>query len=100
MKPEWIKTNDYYNREVVTCDVWSKQISKKRTIYLQDKAEGSFRFMYTFSCGASSDFSFSGCFSSTKIDTLDKAKEYLDKFAPLWFSDDYQGIKELKKQYF
>ena len=94
MKAEWIKTNNYYNREIVKCDVWSKQISKLRTIYLQDSKESSFQF--TFSCGASSDFSFTGCFYLTNIDTIEKAKDYLNKFAPLWFSDNFKGIKELK----
>ena len=76
----WVKTNDYYNREVVKCDVYTKQITKKRKIHLQD----SENFTYTFSCGAHSEYSFTGSFFGTTVKTLEQAMEYLDKFAPLW----------------
>ncbi len=91
MEQQWIKTNDYYNREVVTCDVWSKKITAKRTVYLKDGGN----FMYTFSCGASSDYSFTGSFYGTKVKTLQDAMDWLDKFIPLHFS--YNGYDLIKK---
>ena len=92
---KWVKTNDYYNREVTTCDVWSKRINHKRVIYLQDDKDN--HFMFTFSCGATSDFSFSGCFFNTKVETLEQAKDYLDKFEVMWFSSDFKGLKKLQQ---
>lgn len=91
----WNKTNDYYNREVVTCDVWSKVFSSRRAIYVMDSKDK--HFMFTFSCGANSDYSFSGSFYQTTISSVEEAMEYLDKFAPLWFSDDFQGLRTLKE---
>jgi hypothetical protein len=91
----WLKTNNYYNREVVICDVWSKKISEKRTIYLQDSKEDY--FTYTFSCGAHSQYSFTGCFFGTSIDTLEKAMEWLDKFAELHFLNKINEIKKLRE---
>lgn len=93
MEQQWIKTNNYYNREVVTCDVWSKKISGKRTIYLQDTNN----FMYTFSCGASSDYSFTGSFYGTNIKTLKDAMDWIDKFAPLHFSTDSKSFLKRKE---
>lgn len=94
MLNNWNKTNDYYDRNHVTCDVWSKQITQKITIYLQDGNN----LMYTFSCGANSDYSFSGSFYNTTVKTLDQAREWLDKFAPLWFDDKaHQQRKALKQ---
>ena len=95
MKAVWNKTNNYYNRDVVTCDVWSKVFSTRRAIYIMDSQDRN--FMYTFSCGANSDYSFSGSFYGTTVTTLEQAMDYLDKFAPLWFADNYQGIRDLKK---
>jgi hypothetical protein len=93
MENQWVKTNDYYNREVVTCDVWSKKIGAKRTIYLQDSGN----FMYTFSCGASSDYSFTGSFFGTKVKTLQQAMDWLDAFTPLHFSSTRENLSKLKK---
>lgn len=90
----WNKTNDYYDRNVVTCDVWSKVYSTRRAIYIMDSKDK--HFQYTFSCGANSDYSFTGSFYETNVTTLEQAIEYLNKFAPLWFADNYQGIRELK----
>jgi hypothetical protein len=95
MENIWVKTNDYYNREVVTCDVWSKKLTDKRTIYLMDSKEKN--FSYTFSCGANSDYSFSGSFFGTTIDTLEKAMAYLDKFERLWFNYSSGSSKSLKE---
>lgn len=95
MKATWIKTNNYYNRDVVSCDVWSKVLSSRRTIYIMDSFDNNFK--YTFSCGANSEFSFSGSFFNTTITTLEQAIEFLNKFSPLWFSDDYKGIRELNE---
>lgn len=95
MENQWVKTNDYYNREVVTCDVWSKKIGSKRTIYLQDDGN----FTYTFSCGANSDYSFTGSFFNTKVKTLKEAMDWIDKFTPLHFSSTRENnvkLKELK----
>lgn len=93
-KGVWVKTNDYYNRAVVKCDVYSIKVTKKRTVYLQD----SENFNFTFSCGANSDYSFSGCFYGTTIKTLDQAMEYLNKFIPLHFNDNkFDERKELRE---
>jgi len=94
MEPKWEKTNDYYNREVVTCDVWSKKLTAKQTIYLQDSKENN--FMFTFSCGASSDYSFTGCFFETNVDTLEKAINYLNEFERHHFSFSKESRRELK----
>ena len=94
MVNNWIKTNDYYNREVVTCDVWSKKLTEKRTIYLMDSKEN--HFTYTFSCGASSDYSFTGCFFKTTIDTLEKAMAYLNEFEKHHFSYSTTSRNALK----
>lgn len=89
--PQWTKTNNYYNREVVTCDVYSKKLANGRgVIYLQD----SEHFIYTFSCGASNAYSFTGCFYNTTVKTIEQAQEYLDKFAPLHFM--YTRQEELR----
>jgi len=95
MKNNWVKTNDYYNREVVTCDVWSKKITAKRTIYLMDSKEK--HFTYTFSCGANSDYSFTGCFFETTIDTLEKAMAYLDEFEQYHFNYSSASSKSLNE---
>lgn len=93
MEQQWIKTNDYYNREVVTCDVWSKKIGAKRTIYLQDGGN----FTYTFSCGANSDYSFTGSFFGTKVKTLQDAMDWIDAFTPLHFSGTRENRIKLKE---
>jgi hypothetical protein len=95
METKWKKTNDYYNREVVTCDVWSKKLTDKRTIYLQDSKENN--FMFTFSCGAYSDYSFSGCFFETNVDTLEKAMKYLDEFEKYHFCSTTKHSREQLK---
>ncbi len=92
---EWKKTNNYYNRDVITSDVWSYQITKKRTIYLIDDPESN--FTYTFSCGANSDYSFTNCFFQTTIKTLDDAKDYLVKFADAWLADNRKEYRRLKQ---
>ena len=91
----WIKTNDYYNRDVVKCDVYSRVISKKRTIYIMDSKDKN--FTYTFSFGASSVLSFSVSFYKTNVNTLSDAMDYLDKFCPLWINNDFEGLQELKE---
>lgn len=88
----WKKTNDYYNREVVTCDVWSRKI-RRGMLYLQDKEP----YQYTVSCGASSEYSHTGSFfGCSKIDNLDTAKEVLDKIVPMWL-DNVDYTEELGK---
>ena len=89
---KWTKTNDYYNREVVTQDVWSRKCRRGK-IYVIDKAP----FTYTFSCGANSDYSFTGCFfGCSKITTVEQATEVIDQIAVRWFNDrEYSTI--LKK---
>lgn len=88
---EWTKTNDYYNRKAVTEDVWSRKC-KRGKIYVIGKAP----FTYTFSCGAGSDYSFTGCFyGCSKITTVEQAMEAIDKIAPLWLNDkSYSHIIE------
>jgi hypothetical protein len=79
----WAKTNDYYNREVVKCDVWSKKFGRGM-VYLMDR-EG---FTYTQSMGANSEHSFTGSFySSTKVKTVQDAMDALDVLVPLELSD-------------
>ncbi len=87
METTWTKTNDYYNRDVVTCDVYSRiayrGVGKPRKIYVMD--EGS--FTYTFSMGANSDSSFSDCFfECTKITNVIEAMAAIDKIAQLHLS--------------
>jgi hypothetical protein len=93
MEHNWVKTNDYYNREVVTCDVWSKKIGAKRTIYLQDGG----CFTYTFSCGANSDYSFTGSFFGTNVKTLQQAMDWIDSFTPLHFLSTRENLEKLEK---
>lgn len=88
---KWTKTNDYYNREVVSNDVWSRNIPKGK-LYIID-AEN---FMYTVSRGIDSEHSFTGSFFGTTIKTLKDAMEYLDKFIPLWLNDNFKGLNQLK----
>ncbi len=91
---KWNKTNDFYNREMVTEDVWSRKCRRGK-IYVIDKAP----FTYTFSCGSNSDYSFSGCFSGcAKITTVGQAMKVIDKIAPLWFNDkEYSTLLEKYK---
>lgn len=86
----WTKTNDYYNRNVVKEDVWSRKCRKGK-IYLIDNT-GSFTF--TFSCGSDSDYSFTGSFyGCSKMQSVNQAMAVIDKIAPLWFNDkSYQHI--------
>lgn len=78
----WEKTNNYYNRDVVKCDVWSYKVSKRITIYLMDEPN----YTYTVSAGANSDSSYTGCFfGCAEINTLDKAKEALKRKHPNYF---------------
>ena len=79
---EWIKTNDYYNREVVSCDVWSYKVSKRITIYLQDKLN----YTYTVSAGANSDSSYTGCFfGHENIKNLSDAMKAIEDKHPNYF---------------
>ena len=90
---EWTKTNDYYNREVVTQDVWSRKCHRGK-IYVIDKVP----FTYTFSCGANSDYSFSGCFHGcSKIKTVERAMEVIDRIAPVWLGG--KGFQQILKEY-
>jgi len=77
MKGNWIKTNDYYNREVVTKDVWSCKTKLHRiTVYVIDKPN----FMFTVSAGANSDLSYTGCFfEHPEIKTVQDAIEAIEK---------------------
>lgn len=83
----WTKTNDYYNREVVTCDVWSRpcprSYGKGGMLYVMNKDS----FTYTVSMGANSDYSFTGCFfECTKIKTIEDAMNAIDKLIVLHLS--------------
>ncbi|MBF0648730.1 hypothetical protein IR083_07850 [Dysgonomonas sp. GY75] len=89
----WIKTNDHYNREVVTQDVWSRKCRRGK-IYVIDKAP----FTYTFSCGANSDYSMTGCFfGCTKIATVEQAMKAIDRIAPVWLNG--KGFQHITKEY-
>jgi len=82
MKGNWIKTNDYYNREVVTCDVWSCKVCKTITIYVMDEPN----FTFTVSAGASSDSSYTGCFyGHDDIKTVNDAIESIEIKHKNWF---------------
>ena len=90
---QWNKTNDYYNRDVVTSDVWSRKCRYGK-IYVIDNKD----FTYTFSCGANSDYSFTGCFFGlSKITTVQQAMSVIDVIAILHFSD--KSYQSLLKQY-
>lgn len=83
----WTKTNDYYNREIITQDVWSRKCRRGK-VYLIDKAP----FTYTFCCGANSDFSHTGCFyRCIKITTVQEAMDALDKIIPVWLEGNGYG---------
>lgn len=89
----WNKTNDHYNREVVTEDVWSRKCRRGK-IYVIDKAP----FTYTFSCGANSDYSFTGCFfGCSKITTAEQAMNVVDQIATLWLNG--KSYKHLIEKY-
>ena len=89
----WNKTNDFYNREVVTQDVWSRKC-KYGTIYVIDKIP----FTYTFSCGADSDYSFTGCFyGCSKITNIHQAMEVIDLIAARRFNN--QIYNDILKEY-
>lgn len=87
----WVIDNSYYNSEVVTCNVFCLEINKNRKIYLIDKAP----FTYTFSCGANSEYSFTGSFFKKNVKTVEEAKQWLEKFADAWFSDNQTKVREL-----
>lgn len=90
---KWTKTNDYYNREVVTPDVWSRKCRRGK-IYVTDGEH----FTYTFSCGANSDYSFTGCFfGCSKITTVKLAMKVIDEIAKLWLND--KNYTQLLEQY-
>lgn len=92
----WTKTNDYYNREVVKEDVYSRKCRYGK-IFLID-APGS--FTYTFSCGANSEYSFTGCFwRYPKISNVNQAMDVLDKLAVLWFSDETFALNDFLAKY-
>lgn len=78
----WKKTNNYYNREVVTCDVWSYKVNSYMTIYLQDKPN----YTFTVSAGANSDSSYTGSFyGHSEVTTLIQAMEGIKKKHPNYF---------------
>ncbi|MDR2005302.1 MAG: hypothetical protein LBQ74_19950 [Prevotella sp.] len=85
----WTKTNDYYNREAVTQDVWSRKCRRGK-IYVIDKAP----FTYTFSCGVNSDYSFTGCFyGCSKITSVEQAMKVIDDIATRWLNNqEYSTI--------
>lgn len=89
----WTKTNDYCNREVVKEDVWSRKCRRGK-IYVIDKAP----FTYTFSCGANSEYSHTGCFFGySKITTVERAMEAINKIAPVWLNG--KNIHQIIKEY-
>ena len=78
----WEKTNNYYNPEVVTCDVWSFIVSPKITIYLQDEPN----FTFTVSAGANSNNSYTGCFfGHPEVTNVQDAMEAISKKHPNYF---------------
>lgn len=90
----WNKTNDYYNREVITENVWSRKCRRGK-IYVIDKLP----FTYTFSCGSNSDYSFTGSFFGCgKITTVEQAMEVIDMIAHRWLNDkEYKTLLEKYK---
>ena len=86
----WNKTNDFYNRDVVTCDVWSRTVKRSRgksgKIYVMDKDN----FTYTFSFGVNSEYSMTGCFyECSKIKTIQDAMNALDILIELHLNDKF-----------
>lgn len=65
MENKWNLDDTYYNKEVVTCPVYSKLFrGKSGRVYVMDKIEESgYGFHYTCSFGANSEYSYSGCFN-------------------------------------
>lgn len=92
----WTKTNDYYNRETVNEDVYSRKCRYGK-IFLIDAPSS---FTYTFSCGANSEYSFTGSFlGCPKISNVNQAMDVLDKFAVLWFSDKMFDLNKFLAKY-
>lgn len=88
----WVKSNDYYNREIVTWDVYSKKFGRG-TVYVQDCEN----FMYTCSFGSSSDYSYSGSFfSCDTIKTISDAMSALDIIVPLHLTDEFKKLKAFR----
>jgi hypothetical protein len=91
---KWSKTNDYYNREAVTQDVWSRKCRRGK-IYLIDNP---CTFTYTFSCGANSDYSFTGCLAGcNKVTSVEQAMAVIDKIAAGWLNN--RGYASILKKY-
>lgn len=94
MKSNWQKTNDYYNREIVTEDVWSRKYRYGK-LYVIDRPAS---FTYTFSFGPNSDHSHTGSFyNCSKITNVEDAMNALDEIAPRFFNDE--GYKVLLEKY-
>lgn len=79
--PEWTITKEHiYNTDVVTCPVWGKNFGHG-TVYLMDEAPN---FDYCASFGASSNYSYSGCFfERLEVKTVQDAMKVLDKWIPI-----------------
>ena len=91
----WVLDDTYYNKEVVKCEVYSKKFGRG-IVYIQN--QGS--FMFTCSFGNNSDLSHTGSFFGVEtIKTVEDGMKYLDKFVPLWISNNSKEIKKLKEQY-
>lgn len=88
----WTKTNDYYNREIVTCDVYSKKFGRGKVYVMDNKEKG---FMFTCSFGASSDYSYTGSFpQNSNINTVEHAMRALDNIVPLQLKDKGKEARE------
>lgn len=88
----WTKTNNYYNKDVVKCDVYSKKFGRG-VVYIQDSKEK--HFMHTFSFGANSDYSHGGSFyNCDSINTILDAQNALDKIVPLQLQDKDEEARD------
>jgi hypothetical protein len=92
----WKKTNDFYNRETVTQDVYSRKYKWGKIHVINQPSI----FTYTFSFGKNSDYSHTGCLAGySKITTVETALRVIDEIAGLFFEDKYDEIQILLERY-
>jgi hypothetical protein len=90
--PVWIETNSYYNTDIVKCKVYGKTFrGSKGNVYVIDESN----FMFTCSFGASSEYSFTGCFYKLPVFDVQSAMNILDVFVPLYLADKRPKIEEI-----
>jgi hypothetical protein len=86
----WNLDDSYYNKDVVKCPVYSKLFKGKTgKVYVQDNIQVGYGFTYTCSFGASSEYSYTGCFKLTTSNppkSVTDAMRILDIKVRWWLS--------------